>query len=97
MVEAGESLRKKMYASGENLNKLRSYYYKLQGALKANNPIKFMQIFTMFYGSMGKPMPNSKAIIELMSNSEKFRLLGYAYVYGLGKLADKIGENENEE
>ena len=97
MVEAGESLRKKMYASGENLNKLRSYYYKLQGALKANNPIKFMQIFTMFYGSMGKPMPNSKAIIELMSNSEKFRLLGYAYVYGLGKLADKKGENENEE
>ncbi len=97
MIEAGESLRKTMYVNGENANKLKSYYYKLQGALKANSIEKFMQIFTMFYGSMEKPMPNSKAMVDLMSDPDKFRLLGYAYVYGLGKLADKKGDNENEE
>lgn len=97
MIEAGESLRKTMYVNGENANKLKSYYYKLQGALKANSIEKFMQIFTMFYGSMGKPMPNSKAMVDLMSDPDKFRLLGYAYVYGLGKLVDKKGDNENEE
>lgn len=97
MIKAGESLRKTMYVSGENLNKLKSYYYRLQGALKANRQDKFMQIFTMFYGGMERPMPNCKAILELMSKPEKFRLLGYAYVYGLGKMIDKKGENENEE
>lgn len=97
MIEAGESLQKMMYVNGENSNKLKSYYYKLQGALKANRIDKFMQIFTMFYGGMGKSMPNCKAMEELMSKPEKFRLLGYAYVYGLGKRIGWKGDNKNEE
>ncbi len=101
MINEGENLKKYFYFEKENQNKLKSYIYKLQGALKANNIEEFMKLFTLFYGSLGKPMPNCKAVKVLIEEPEYFRLLGYSYVYGLEKLADKKqeikGGNENEE
>lgn len=101
MITAGEELQKNFFIKKENNNKLEAYKYRLQNALKANNVEEFMKYFTMFYGGLGKPMPRGEAMKELISNTECFRLFGYAYMYGLGKLHDKKeeiqGGNNNEE
>ena len=99
MIKEGEDLRKRFFAKEENQNKLKSYAFKLQGALKANNVEEFMKLFTLFYGSLGIPMPNCEAIKTLIEEPESFRLLGYSYIYGLEKRIDKKieGGNENEE
>ena len=92
MIQEGEKLKKYFYINNENQNKLKAYIFKLQGALKANNVEEFMKLFTMFYGSLEKPMPNCKAIKVLLEEPEYFRLLGYSYIYGLEKIADKKEE-----
>lgn len=101
IIKEGENLQKYFYYENENQNKLKSYIYKLQGALKANNIEEFMKLFTLFYGSLGKPIPNCEAIKILIEEPEYFRLLGYSYIYGLEKRWDKKeelkGGNENEE
>ena len=96
MKEAGEKLKKYFYANKENMNKLSTYRYRLGSALKINNIENFMEIFTRFYGGMGLGMPSTKAVTEMMANSESFRILGYAYVYGLGKLPDETQEVKQE-
>lgn len=88
MISEGERLQKYFWIQAENRNKLKSYVYKLQGALKSNNLEEFMKIFTLFYGSVGEPMPNCKAIKVLIEEPEYFRLLGYSYIYGLQKFLD---------
>lgn len=95
-IEAGETLQKYFFVKKENGNKLKAYEYRLQNALKANRIEEFLKQFTMFYGSLKDfPMPNGKGILKLIEDPDYFRLLGYSYVYGLGK---KIkGGNENEE
>lgn len=99
MIQEGIRLKKYFYANGENENKLTSYVYRLQGALKANNIEEFMKLFTLFYGSLKTPMPNCEAIKVLLKEPEYFRLLGYSYLYGLeARLGKKEeGGNENEE
>lgn len=99
MIQEGIGLKKYFYAHGENENKLISYTYKLQGALKANNVEEFMKLFTHFYGSLKIPMPNCEAIKVLIKEPEYFKLLGYSYLYGLGVKLEKKeeGGNENEE
>lgn len=103
MILEGEKLQKSFFVQKENQNKLKSYIYKLQGALKANNIEEFMKIFTFFYGGLGEPMPNCEAVKILIKEPEYFRLLGYSYIYGLQKYVDsknenkKVGGNENEE
>lgn len=101
MIKEGEDLQKYFYFEKENQNKLKSYVYKLQGALNANNINEFMKLFTLFYGSLGKPMPNCEAVSLLIEEPEYFRLLGYSYVYGLQKRIirkeELKGGNENEE
>lgn len=99
IIEEGEKLQKYFFHQKENENKLKSYAFKLQGALKANNVEEFMKLFTLFYGSLGIPMPNCEAIKVLIEEPESFRLLGYSYIYGLEKILDKKreGGNENEE
>ena len=99
IIEEGEKLQKYFFHQKENENKLKSYAFKLQGALKANNVEEFMKLFTLFYGSLGIPMPNCEAIKVLIEEPESFRLLGYSYIYGLEKRIDKKieGGNENEE
>ena len=42
-------------------------------------------------------MPKGKGMRKLIEDPEYFRLLGYAYVYGIGKVIDKKGEYKNEE
>lgn len=90
----GENLQGYFYGNKENLNKLNAYRYKLSGALRTNSPETFMKIFTSFYDGMGLKMPNTKAIMEMITKPEYFRILGYSYVYGLGKYLDKKKENE---
>ena len=101
MIEEGEKIQKHFFYEKENQNKIKSYVYKLQGALKSNNIEEFLKLFTLFYGSMGRPMPNCEAVTMLIQEPEYFRLLGYSYVYGLQKRVDKKvnneGGNENEE
>lgn len=99
MIKEGEKLQKYFWANQENQNKLKSYTFKLQGALKANNVEEFMKLFTLFYGSLGKPMPGCEAIKVLIEEPEYFRILGYSYIYGLEKIIDKKEEGgiENEE
>lgn len=99
MIQEGIRLKKYFFANGENENKLISYGYKLQEALKANNIEKFMKIFTLFYGSLKIPMPNCEAIKVLLKEPEYFELLGYSYLYGLGVKLEKKeeGGNKNEE
>ena len=103
MIEEGKHLKKFFFAHGENENKIVSYNYKLQQALKSNNIEEFMKLFTLFYGSLKIPMPNCEAIKVLLEEPEYFRLLGYSYLYGLGikleKNSEKVveGRNENEE
>lgn len=99
IIKEGEDLQKMFFAKGENQNKLKSYVFKLQGALKANNVEEFMKLFTLFYGSLEIPMPNCEAVKILIEEPEYFRLLGYSYIYGLEKRIDKKieGGNENEE
>lgn len=97
MIREGESLKKKFFISKESDNKLRSYIYKLQRTLNANNVEEFMKIFTMFYGGFGLPMPNCEAIKVLIEEPEYFRLLGYSYIYGLQKYSDSKKEKDNEE
>lgn len=96
MIEAGERLQKYFFINKENKNKLEAYTLRLQNALNANNVGTFMKIFTMFYGSMGQPMPKGNGIRKMIEDQEYFRLLGYAYIYGLGKIVDSKGGNENE-
>jgi len=96
MIEEGEKLQKYFYINEENKKKLEAYMYRLQNALNANSLEKFMKIFTLFYGSLKQPMPNGEGMKELIKNPEYLRLLGYAYIYGLGKVVDKKGGNENE-
>lgn len=95
MIKEGEHLQKYFFINSENENKLKSYAFKLQGALKANNVEEFMKIFTLFYGSLGKPMPNCEAIRVLLQEPEYFKLLGYSYIYGLEKRLEKSEENKN--
>ena len=100
MIEEGQKLKKYFFAHNENENKLNSYSYKLQGALKTNNIEEFMKLFTLFYGSLKIPMPNCEAIKVLLKEPEYFRLLGYSYLYGLGVKLEKKeveGGNKNEE
>ena len=101
MIKEGEDMQKYFYFEKENQNKLKSYTYKLQGALKANSLDEFMKLFTLFYGSLGRPAPNCKAVKVLIEEPEYFRLMGYSYIYGLQKKLDKSevlkGGNENEE
>lgn len=99
IIKEGEDLQKRFFIKGENENKLKSYAFKLQGALRANNVEEFMKLFTLFYGSLGIPMPNCEAVKVLIEEPEEFRLLGYSYIYGLEKRIDKKieGGNENEE
>lgn len=89
MIEEGKHLKKYFFAHGENENKIVSYNYKLQQALKANNIEEFMKLFTLFYGSLKMPMPNCEAIRVLLEEPEYFRLLGYSYLYGLGVRLEK--------
>lgn len=103
MIEEGQKLKKHFFAHNENENKLNSYNYRLQGALKTNNIEEFMKLFTLFYGSLKIPMPNCEAIKVLLKEPEYFRLLGYSYLYGLGVRLEKKpeveeveGGNENE-
>lgn len=97
MIEAGQWLQIYFFKNDENKNKLESYALKLQNALKANSVENFMKLFTLFYGSLGQPMPKGKGMRKLIEDPEYFRLLGYAYVYGIGKVIDKKGEYKNEE
>lgn len=100
IIREGEKLQIFFYKNSENVNKLESYKYKLQTALNANNVAEFLKIFTMFYGSIGQAMPRCSAMKELIENEELFRLFGYSYIYGLGKMIDKKeekGGNGNEE
>lgn len=97
MIEEGEKLQKYFFANKENENKLKSYVYHLQNALKSKNVDEFMKFFTMFYGSLGKPMPNCEAVKVLIKEPEYFRLLGYSYIYGLQKRTEKKGGNKDEE
>lgn len=96
MIEAGERLQKYFFINKENKNKLEAYTLRLQDALRANNVEKFLKIFTMFYGSLGQPMPGGNSIKKMGENPEYFRLLGFYYIYGLGKIVDSKGGNENE-
>jgi CRISPR-associated protein Cst1 len=97
MIHEGELLQIYFYKNNENKNKLESYGFKLQNALKVNSVEEFMKLFTLFYGSLNKAMPNGEAMKRLIEDPEDFRLLGYAYIYGLGKVIDKKGGNEDEE
>jgi len=92
MFDEGESLQIHFFKNNENENKLKSYAYKLQNALNANNLEDFMKLLTLFYGSLGKPIPNCEAMKVLIKEPEYFRLLGYSYVYGLGKWREKREE-----
>lgn len=96
MIREGERLQAHFYANKENKNKLNSFSYKLQGALKANNVNEFMKLFTLFYGSMNIKMPKGKAITHLIGRQEDFRLYGYAYIYGLGKKTEQGGKEDEE-
>lgn len=97
MIKAGEKLQIYFYKNNENKNKLEAYKNNLQRALRADSVVEFMKIFTLFYGGLNLPMPNGKAMLNLIEDSEEFRLLGYSYIYGLGKIIDKKGEEKNEE
>lgn len=101
IIQEGESLQKYFFFNKENKNKLKSYAYKLQGALKANNVEEFMKLFTMFYGGMNIIMPRCEAIKVLIEEPEYFRLLGYSYIYGIQKRLDENievkGGKEDEE
>lgn len=100
IIKEGEILQKYFYYQNENENKLKSYIYRLQNALKSNNLEEFMKLLTFFYGSLDKPMPNCEAVRLLINEPEYFRLLGYSYIYGLQKKIDKKeelkGGTENE-
>lgn len=96
MIEEGEKLQKYFYINEENKKKLEAYVYRLQNTLNANSLEGFMKIFTLFYGSLKQPMPNGDGMKKLIEDPEYFKLLGYAYIYGLGKIVDKKGGNEDE-
>ena len=91
----GEKLQGYFYGNKENMNKLNAYRYKLAGALRINSPETFMKVFTSFYDGMRLKMPNTEAIIKMITEPEYFRILGYAYVWGLGKYLDKKQENSD--
>lgn len=99
MIKEGENLQIYFFNRKENRNKLDAFAFKLQNALKINSVEEFMKLFTLFYGSINEKMPNTEGMKRLIKNPEEFRLLGYAYVYGLGKIVDKRkeGEDKNEE
>lgn len=97
MILEGEKLQKFFFVQKENQNKLKTYIYKLQGALRANNVVEFMKIFTLFYGGLGEAMPKCKAIRVLVEDEEYFRLLGYSYIYGLQKYVESKNEEKEEE
>ena len=99
MIREGEDLQKRFFVKDENENKLKSYTFKLQGALRANNVEEFMKLFTLFYGGLGILMPNCEAMKVLIEEPESFRLLGYSYIYGIEKRIDKKieGGKESEE
>lgn len=97
MIEEGQKLKKYFFANGENENKLTAYGHNLQEALNASSIEKFMKFFTLFYGSLKIPMPNCEAIKVLLKEPEYFKLLGYAYLYGLGVRLEKKEEVEKVE
>lgn len=97
MINAGEKMQIYFYKNDENKNKLEAYKNNLQRALRADSIVEFMKIFTLFYGGLNLPMPNGKAMLNLIEEPEEFRLLGYSYIYGLGKIVDRKGEKINEE
>lgn len=99
MIDIGESLKKSFFVEGENENKLKSYSYKLQRAIQSNNINDFRKLFVAFYGGMGRAIPSNEAVKQIFtcSNIERFKALGYAYVYGIEKYPEKREGGKEDE
>ena len=93
MQYAGRSLRPSLEE-----NKLRSYVFQLNNALRVNNVNLFMEIIARTYCGLAKDIPNSYGFAKMLADNQVFKLLGYAYILGLKqeRIEENKGGKENE-
>lgn len=89
MQYAGKELKSLMEE-----NKLKTYVFNLNNAIRVNNVSLFMEIVTRTYCGLGKDIPCSYVFLSMLSDNEKFKLLGYAYILGLKQGNKKETEDD---
>lgn len=95
--ESGYYLRKSYNDSMKDLkrvdNRMKSMTYKMTNALKTNNSGSFMDILINSYAYVGEPIPMH--LVEALKDSEKLRIVGYAFVTGINSYEKDKGGNED--
>lgn len=80
VVQDGVQLKYAFKAKNSE-HKVSSLAYKLQGALRANNPHRFMDAILASYSYVNIPIP--KLLINCLKDDQAFKTLGYAYTSAL--------------
>lgn len=96
MQKAGRQLKEYFGESRED-NKLRSYVFQLNNALRVNNVNLFMELITRMYCGIGRDIPNSYGFAKMLGDSDKFKILGYAYILGIKQEPKKQKEDKEVE
>lgn len=94
--EDGNRLRK-IYKQEGNENKLNGISYRLLNALKTGNSHNFVHNIVNSYMYIGEPVP--KSISSALEDEDRLKNLGYAFVIGLngGENKYKLEEEEGDE
>ena len=92
---AGEQLKKK-YESKKSEHKLQGICYRILNGIKTNNITMVMDTILNSYLYCDESVP--KIIMEMMSDEETFKELGYSFVTGLlsKEFDDKKDENKED-
>lgn len=89
-------LFKEGYYDKKSENKIPGITYKLLNALKVNDKDGFMDTLLNSYSYLAKPIPRD--FIEVFSNKETFKTIGYAFMLGVSgnRLKQEDGGNSDE-
>ncbi|WP_141604030.1 type I-B CRISPR-associated protein Cas8b1/Cst1 [Terrilactibacillus laevilacticus] len=81
---------RKAYQKKKSDNKLPGISYKLLNALKTNNINMFMDVLLNCYSYIKEQVP--KLFLQVFTNDETFKTIGYAFVAGIIDNSSKNGE-----